>query len=90
MGIITRDQLANMLRAWKPSRQRWVNRKWGIYIDGEHISLSNVRVYHSEGIAKGKLVNAVIGLYCDKKERERIKKLIDELMEMKIIEIKQI
>lgn len=66
------------------------NVRYGIFMDGKQLFMSASNVYMSEGIAKKKMVDQLVGQRNTKAVKEQIKEQIEQLIKEGIIEIKQI
>ena len=69
---------------------------YGLYVDGNLITVGNLRIYRKVGLVKSALLNRLgywRGSYPTQEQKDRsaeIVKYVDELLDKKIIEIKEV
>lgn len=94
--IVAEQDVADSLQAMVDRTVKVNKPLYGIFVKGTQLYVSNKRVYKSEGIAKGKLIDATIGniripggYYSRYKEiREEVRAHINQLIKDGFIEIK--
>jgi hypothetical protein len=62
--------------------------RWGVYVKGKLLSISNKETYATEGIARKKAMESLVGRRCTKAQREMAKQALEELVAEGKVEFK--
>lgn len=62
--------------------------RWGVYVKGKLLSISDKETYATEGIAKKKAIEALVGRRCTSSQRELAYEALEELVAEGKVEFK--